>query len=152
MFTVTRQRQWPDGDNVVEVSHGGLDYCNPDALGAKYAGEFEEFADPRQAVETAIEIVRAWRKDSKERIAIGVGSTNGMTPPFSPDTFKHARAWAKKFWEKLPKCAGCNEPMPDSKRNYWRANDWDGLEYCSEDCATRAAEFEAEQAEQEESE
>src|SRR5438046_8051608 len=83
MFTVTRQRQWPDGDNVVEVSHGGLDYCNPDALGAKYAGEFEEFADPRQAVETAIEIVRAWRKDSKERIAIGVGSTNGMTLPFS---------------------------------------------------------------------
>ncbi len=35
--------------------------------------------------------------------------------------------------------------MPDSKRNYWRANDWDGLEYCSEDCATRAMEFEAEQ-------
>ena len=37
MFTVTRQRQFPDGENVVEVSAGGLDYTNPDALGAKYA-------------------------------------------------------------------------------------------------------------------
>jgi hypothetical protein len=25
----------------------------------------------------------------------------------------------------------------------WHANDWDGLDYCSEPCATRAAEFEA---------
>jgi hypothetical protein len=145
MFTVTRQRQWPDGDNVVEVSAGGLDYCNPDALAAKYAGEFQEFADPRAAVETAIEIVRQWRKDSGERIAIGCGATHGMTLPFSPDTFRGAREWAKRTWEKLEKCAGCGEPMPDSKREYWRANEWDGLEYCSESCATRAAEFEAEQ-------
>ena len=43
MYTVTRQCQWPDGDNVVEVSVGGIDYCNPDALSPKYAGEFEEY-------------------------------------------------------------------------------------------------------------
>jgi hypothetical protein len=35
--------------------------------------------------------------------------------------------------------------MPDNKHKFWHANDWDGLEYCSEDCATRAAEFDAEQ-------
>ena len=145
MFTVTRQRQFPDGDNVVEVSTGGLDYCNPDALSAKYPGEFEVFADPREAVETAINIVRAWRKDTRgERFSIGVGSTLGMTLPFSPDTFAHARAWAKQTWKRLPKCAGCSEPLP-TKNDRWSANQWDGLEYCSEDCARRAAEFEAEE-------
>jgi hypothetical protein len=144
MFTVTRQRQFPDGEQVVEVSAGGLDYTNPDALGAKYAGEFEEFADPREAVETAINIVRDWRKDSRSKVSIGVGSTHGMTLPFSPDTFAHARAWAKQTWESLEKCPGCGEPLPDS-RNRWHANDWDGLEYCSESCATRAAEFDAEE-------
>ena len=142
MFTVTRQCQWPDGTNIVEVSEGGIDYCNPDALCAKYKGEFQEFADPREAVETAIEIVRAWRKDSTKRISIGVGSTAGMTMPFSPETFLGARAWAKEVWKRLPKCTGCNEPM---QKETWHANDWDGLEYCSEHCATRAMEFEAEQ-------
>ena len=144
MFTVTRQHQWPDGAYVVEVSAGGLDYTNPDALSAKYDGEFEEFADPREAVETAIEIVRAWRKDSKHKISIGVGSTYGMTMPFDEGTFKHAREWAKQVWESLPKCDRCGVPLPD-KRERWSANDWDGLEYCGERCAERAAEFEAEQ-------
>ena len=44
MYTVTRQHQWPDGANLVEISSGRLDYTNPDALCAKYAGEFEEYA------------------------------------------------------------------------------------------------------------
>jgi hypothetical protein len=144
MFTVTRQRQWPDGDCVVEVSTGGRDYTNPDALVEKYAGEFEEFADPREAVKTAIEIARQWRRDSKHKVSIGVGSTLGMTMPFDRGTQREAIAWAKEKWESLPKCAGCGEPLPD-KRERWHANEWDGLEYCSESCATRAAEFEAEQ-------
>ena len=147
MFTVTRQCQWPDGNNVVEVSVGGIDYCNADALCAKYAGEFQEFADPREAVETAIEICRAWRRDTKAqgkagRITIGVGDTHGMTIPFEPETFAHARAWAKQVWNSLAKCSGCQKPMQNEK---WYANDWDGLEYCSERCAERAAEFEAQQ-------
>ena len=146
MYTVTRQHQWPDGANLVEISSGGLDYTNPDALVAKYAGEFEEYVDPRDAVETAIEICRAWRKDNpSERIAIGHGATAGMAMPFDACTFVSARQWAKLVWEKLEKCAGCVEPLPDSKRARWTANDWDGLEYCSEDCAQRAAEFDAEQ-------
>jgi hypothetical protein len=151
MFTVTRQRQFPDGENVVEVSAGSFDYVNPDCLVAKYDGEGQEFTDPREAVETAIEIVRQWRKDSHSRVSIGVGSTLGMTLPFSPDTFAHARAWAKQTWESLEKCSGCGDPLPDSRKR-WHANEWDGLEYCSEHCATRAAEFDEEQDEEFQSE
>ena len=146
MYTVTRQHQWPDGEYVVEVSAGGIDYCNPDALTAKYAGEFQEFSDPREAVETAIGIVKEWRKDAPgKRISIGVGATMGFTIPFSPETFRYARAWAKKTWDRLLKCPYCGDPMPDDKRKFWRANDWDGIEYCSEQCATREMEWEAEQ-------
>jgi hypothetical protein len=140
MYTVTRQRQWPNGTELVEVSCGGIDYTNPDALGAKYAGEFEEFANPIDAVETAIEIARAWRKDSHKRISIGVGSTHGMTMPFDSGTFADARAWAKELYAKLEKCPHCGEIMQGET---WHANDWDGLEYCSERCAERVAEWEA---------
>ena len=55
-FTVTRQRQFPDGTELVEVSAG--DYCNPDCLSARYSGEMEEFSDPREAVSVAIGIAR----------------------------------------------------------------------------------------------
>ena len=143
MYTVTRQVQWPDGTNMVEVSSGGLDYTNPDALSPQYSGEFEEFEDPRDAVEAAITIARAWRKDTGKQVSIGHGATGGMTMPFDASTVKDARAWAKKAFENAPKCAGCCGIMPSNKRGYWSANDWDGLEYCSKECAARAAEFEA---------
>lgn len=143
MYTVTRQRQWPDGINMVEVSRGGIDYTNPDALCAKYPGEFQEYSNPVEAIETAIEIVRAWRKDIPgQRISLGIGATLGMTLPFEPITFAQAKQWAKRTWEKLPKCARCNDVLPDETRERYQANDWDGLEYCSEQCATRAIEFE----------
>jgi hypothetical protein len=145
MYTVTRQRQWPDGDNLVEVSVGGIDYTNPDALAAKYAGEFEEFADPREAVETAIDIVRAWRKDSHLHITIGVGSTHGMTLPFSENTFAGARAWAKQLYARAAKCALCGEILPESKHQWRRVDDWSGERFCSERCVERAMEFDEQQ-------
>ncbi len=32
MYTVTRQCQFPDGDYVVEISAGGIDFTNPGEL------------------------------------------------------------------------------------------------------------------------
>ena len=60
-LVVTRQLQWPEGKRVVEVSVGGMDYVNPDALVAKYQGELEEYDDPIEAVEAAIDVCRRWR-------------------------------------------------------------------------------------------
>jgi hypothetical protein len=134
MYTVTRQRQFPDGENVVEVSAGDHNYTNPDALVAKYAGEFEEFTDPREAVETAIQIVRDWRKDTRDPVHIGIGCTLGMTMPFDPTTFKHAREWARKAYEQAPKCAECGSLLPP-KRERFRHELSDGEEFCREYCA-----------------
>jgi hypothetical protein len=98
---VTRQLQWPEGTPVVEISSGGLDFTNPDALSAKYPGEFETYADPVEAVEAAISICRAWRQDGKKEAKVGHGATGGMTLPFATCTFREARRWAKQRREEL---------------------------------------------------
>ena len=136
-WTVTRQCQWPDGNNVVEVSAGGIDYTNPDALSAKFAGEFETFAAPREAAEVAIRICQEWRKVHKgRRPAVGVGGTGGMTMPFDPTTFRDLRRWAKAAYGALEKCPGCGGIMGGEK---WRADDWSGQEFCSERCTEKEA-------------
>jgi len=151
-WTITRQIQWPEGDPVVEVSEGGIDYTNPDALVAKYPGEFEKFQNPIDAVDTAIEICRAWIKDGEKRAKIGVGATGGMTMPFDRGTFQEARKWAKETWEKLEKCPTCDEVVEDL-REWWQAGEWigndflpyaDGGKYCSEYCAEKASIFNVE--------
>jgi len=116
MWTVTRQHQWPDGYLVVEISKGGIDYCNPDALNRKYPGEFEEYKDPTEAVDTAIKIAEAWKMDSGKRILIGHGATGGYTMPFDGMTLSQKnlaalRKWAKKKLDALPKCDHCGEPI-----------------------------------------
>jgi len=100
-YTVTRQLQWPEGTPVVEISAGGRDYTNPDALSAKYPGEFETYADPVEAVEAAISICRAWRQDGKKEAKEGYGATGGMTLPFETCTFREVRRWAKQRREEL---------------------------------------------------
>lgn len=154
MYTVTRQLQWPEGTAVVEVSNGGLDYTNPDALVAKYSGEFEEFLSPVEAVETAIDICRSWRNDGKKSAKVGIGATGGMTLPFDTCSFKDAQLWARKTEEGLQKCPTCGKIVEDLKEWYlagtytkdgFYPND-DGEKYCSEYCAEKASEFETEEA------
>lgn len=138
-WTVTRQLQWPDGETVVEISSGGLDYTNPDALGAKYPGEFETFSDPREAVETAIAIADAWQADCPgEEILIGDGFTWGATMPFdgeelNGETRARLRQWAKETWEGLPRCDRCGDVLP--KETFCIYSDPDLGTFCREYCA-----------------
>ena len=85
-YTVTRQLQWPDGTPVVEISAGGMDYTNPDALSAKYPGEFETFDDPEEAAQAALQILALWRADGQPEAQPAYGATGGMTMPFDPCT------------------------------------------------------------------
>ena len=134
LWTVTRQRYWPDGAEVVEVAQGGRDYSNPDALGAKYSGEFEEFTDPREAVTTAIGILRAWRADSKHprKIRLALGCTYGNTMPFEPITIREAQKAAADLYEKAPKCAECGDILG---RETYRHDYSDDERFCREYCA-----------------
>lgn len=141
-WTVSRQVQWPEGNHVVEISEGGIDYTNPDALSPKYSGELEEYQDPREAVETALEIARDWQADSPdEEILIDHGATGGMTMPFdgmelNEETFAELRAWAQKAYEALPRCNQCGELLPAERYQF---KNWaTGEVFCRELCAERA--------------
>jgi hypothetical protein len=124
-YTVTRQSQWSnDGEYVVEISMGGIDYTNPDALVAKYPGEFETFTTGLlPAVEAAIEIAEAWKADEAKRkeprkIFIGVGATGGYTMPFDgvsacKTNYKRLLREAKKHDAQLPRCPVCGEILSD---------------------------------------
>lgn len=138
MKTVTRQIQWPTGDSVVEISDGGIDYANPDALTARYKGEFNEFSDPREAVEAAIAIAEAWQNDSPDKvIMIGHGGTCGMTMPFEgmeicEETYAALREWAQEQYEELDKCQRCGDVLGKERWTHPGLPEED--EFCSENC------------------
>jgi hypothetical protein len=106
---VSRQVYWGvDDPNTVEIAQGGLDYANPDMLVSKYPGEGQEYTNPIEAVEAAIEIAKAWKRDCpKLKISIASGYTGGCTMPFEASTRRELRVWAKKLYETLPKCDQC---------------------------------------------
>lgn len=142
-YYVSRQLYWPDGDPVVEIAAGGLNYANPDMLCAQFAGEGETYVDPRDALDAAISIRDGWKmfergyKKSKinpDDIRIEHGFTAGYTMPFaSHETDAELHAWAKKAAESLPRCARCGEIIEGEG---YRFHD-DPFEdrFCSEFCA-----------------
>lgn len=137
LWTVSRQHQWPDGDLVVEISAGGLDYCNPDAFCAKYPGELQEYTDPREAVETAMSIALAWQPETKAEVHIAVGATGGFTMPFegeslTDETFARLAKWAEEQYEKLDKCAQCGDLLGTDR---YGSHDMGEYDCCSEYCA-----------------
>ena len=148
MYTVTRQNQWPEGAFVVEVSAGGIDYTNPDALTARYAGEFETYQDAREAIETAIDIAETWQQDilnarRLDTVFLGFGATGGFTMPFdtlplTPAVKRYLRNVARHRYDAAPKCDGCGEILPENGKRYSLIDDHDSAEYCSEACAEKA--------------
>jgi hypothetical protein len=133
---VSRQKYWPDGDLVVEIASGGRDYANPDMLSPKYAGEGEEYNDPREALDVALEIRDAWISDCKEEVRVEHGFTGGATMPFcsEPDD-SELREWASAAYEKLPKCDRCGELIEGYG---YGPPDFDpDLRFCREYCAEK---------------
>jgi hypothetical protein len=137
-YFVSRQVYWgvePDEANTVEIAHGGLDYANPDMLVSKYPGEGQEYTNPIEAVEAAIEIAKAWKKDCpKLTINIAHGFTGGNTMPFEASSEKELIAWAKKVYETLPKCDQCGEILKEGS-TYTLTDYPDEGKFCREFCA-----------------
>ena len=102
MYTITRQAYWPDGQLVVEIARGGIDYCNPDALVKKYPGEFQEFEDPREAAQVALKILKCWGRDCPGvEIQIAYGDTCGTTMPFEPVSEDELFEWAHQEYREI---------------------------------------------------
>lgn len=136
-FTVTRQHRWHDGYKIVEVSQGGIDYANPDALVKKWQGEFQEYTGMTAAVEAAIGIAKAWQETTTDQIFIGVGATHGTTMDFdaltlNDETFDLLLDKAEKFDENLPKCDHCGDILTGETYGHEFTDDHP---FCSEHCA-----------------
>ena len=137
-FFVSRQGYWgadPDECWVVEIAGGGRDYANPDMLCAKYAGEGEEYEDPREAVEAALAIAESWRNDAPDKvISVAYGHTMGFTMPFEPtkQKKKKLRQWAEETYNKLPRCDQCGGLLPERHLEYE-----EGFKFCREYCAEK---------------
>lgn len=145
LFFVSRQCYWgvdPSEQNVVEVAQGGLDYANADMLCVAYPklDEGETFKGMTPAVEAAIKIAEAWKKDKPElEIHVAAGSTMGFTMPFvggdHPDDTQKLLEEAKEFDEKLPKCPVCGEI---DELTWSLVDDAIGEKFCSEECCWKA--------------
>ena len=160
-WTVTRQCQWPEGASVVEISGGGLDYTNPDALVQKYPGEFETYTDPREAALVALEICKLWREDGEIEATVGIGATGGMTMPFDEAEDAEVVKWGQETYKKLEKCPTCGEVVEGLKKwfgagLYCLDGDFipydDDVKYCSQRCAEKASSFDEEDEEVEDEE
>lgn len=137
---VSRQIYWGVDDPLtVEIAQGGCDYANPDMLVSKYPGEGETYTNPIKAVEAAIEIAKAWKKDCpKLKVNIASGYTGGNTMPFEASSKKQLMDWAKKLYETLPKCEQCGDLIegdPFTLIEYPDEGKFCG-EYCAEEHLT----------------
>jgi hypothetical protein len=139
MFFVSRQIEYPSGMLLVEICEG-LDYASPDMLVIKYGrlGEGQEFKSPIEAVEAAIAIQKAWRKDKTVRdgIAISFGNTHGFSGVSLPRmTHKKLRETAEKIYQGLDKCVQCGEIL--GKQTFTHDFAIPGEKFCREYCAEK---------------
>ncbi len=147
-YFVSRQRYYYSGENLVEVTEGGVDYAGADMLHPKYPGEAKEYIDPREAVRAALAIRDLWRADGEAEVVVAVGCTLGMGIELEEGTDEYNLAWAEKQWESLEKCDRCGEPLG---RDTYTLEDY-GETFCSEYCADRAWEAKMEDLAEDEEE
>ncbi len=148
---VSRQMYWPDGEQVVEVAGGGLDYANPDMLvsGWPELGEGKEYEDPREALKAAILIRDAWitnlidrgklvlsnaEDEDDGRPRVETGHTMGFTMPFcSYPADEELAEWAEKRYIELVKCATCSAILTESYAQHPMYSEDDDPKFCPDD-------------------
>ncbi len=130
-YFVSRQSYYYSQESVVEVATNGVDSAGPDMLVKRYKGEQWTYEDPKEAVEAAIAICKAWRADGecKAQVCINPGGLYGMEG--EPTTFEAAREWAEKVYDSLPKCDQCGKLLPDEE--YW-TDEFGDFKFCREFC------------------
>lgn len=143
-FYVSRQVQWPTGDNIVEIAAGGLDRSGPDMLCSKFPDEGIEYTDPREALKVAFAIRKDWHEqlradacanpDISDEVRIEAGYNLDMIAACEEPTDVELHEWAEKEWEAAPKCGECGEVVEES---YYLPGLECGLQFCSEYCADK---------------
>lgn len=138
-FFVSRQHEWGTWEHVVEVVYPTYEHASSDMLTVRFGrlGEGVEFADPRDAVEAAIAIRKAWHKTNPHfAIELRFGVTLGGMFATENTSAKDARERAEKCWEALPKCSRCDDLLP--KEWVYVPDFCDDQKFCSQFCCDEA--------------
>lgn len=148
MYCVTRQSNYYDsGAYSVEVARD-FEISSPGALVAKFAGEFEEYDDPREAVTVAISIRREWTRAGVDSELLTDGripftiAGNGFIYPTVCDGLTAAalRRWAQAEYDAIPKCDRCG----DLGATEWSYETGETVLACREYCAEELLNYEDE--------
>jgi len=134
-FFVSRQHYYYSGERVVEISYPSIDYVGPDMLMEKYEDE-GEYDDPKEALEGAIKVRDAWKKDNPE-IDIGISFGHFDCCEGEPQELEDLRNEVNNFYNELPKCDVCGQIL-DENETYTLFNDPEFGKFCSEYCAEKA--------------
>lgn len=133
-FFVTKQRNWPDGELVVQIMRGRSFDC----VGAGHIGDVGEceYLDPTEAVAAAKQAAGDWHQC--EGIEYGPISKPGQlymefAHKDDEDEYRELEDWAKFQLESLPKCDHCGELL--GKTVYTNHFHGDGEKFCSDYCA-----------------
>lgn len=138
---VSRQAQYyHEGRKVVEIEKNGLDHAGPGMYTPAYSDEEGQEYDPRTAVDVAIRLRDAWKKDDPEVAGITLGSTFGGS--FEPELFEgtdeELRAEGEKAYEAIPKCDHCGEFLEERFTSTLHGPDFGT--FCSTYCCETAVE------------
>jgi hypothetical protein len=134
-FIVSRQYYFYSGEYIVEIAYPSIDYTGPDMLVERYPEE-GEYSDPREALDAAIAIQKAWQADCPEE-SIGITFGHFDSIEGEPEEIKNLRTEIEKFYQELPKCDQCGKLL-DENRTCMLWDDPDMGRYCSEQCAENA--------------
>lgn len=144
-FVVTRQTNFYDeGAPSVEIAYG-MDNVSPGALSSTtmFPDDFTEAEDPREAVEVAIKLRKAWwphirytSMGEKRYVpfTISGAASIGLYPTVEDGlTAAQLRRWAKQKYEQMPKCDYCGTPT----ENEYQDEFGDKFPSCSDFCASQ---------------
>lgn len=136
-YFVSRQRDFKNNSLYVEIAAGGKAKAGADFLTVRYSGEQKNLIDPRDAVNIAENIFKAWDRDygdEKKKLRI-VGLPTTLEYEFSPKGIDAAKSWADKIFESMKKCGHCGKAM--GNRDPYEHDDISGTAFCSEQCCAR---------------
>lgn len=142
-YFVSRQFYYYQQINVVEIACPSIDSSGPDMLIEKYKGEGEEYKNPIEALDVALNIASAWQADNPdEDIFITFGCMELIEG--NPIDFKNhedieeLKKEVQKHYENLPKCSYCGE-LIDEKEYYVNPDsEYTDDKFCSEFHAEKA--------------
>lgn len=137
MYFVSRQHYYYQDIYVVEIAYPSIDSSGPDMLISKYQGEGEIFNNPVEALEVALDIREAWRKDNPEEdIYITFGCMEFGEGEIEED-IDDLKKRVQNIYDKMPKCDFCGDLIDEKEYYINEDSHYTDTKFCSNYCSEK---------------